>query len=83
MTDVELQQEVAVEHLPCLQDRSPEFKPQYCQKRKKHFWAGGVAQALDCLPTKCEALSSNSNITKREEKKKKPGGKQQNWSLLS
>jgi hypothetical protein len=42
-----------------------------------------VAQALDCLPSKCEALSSNSNITKREEKKKKPGGKQQNWSLLS
>jgi hypothetical protein len=30
-----------------------------------------MAQAIDCLPSKCEALSSNSSTTKKKERKKK------------
>jgi hypothetical protein len=29
--------------------------------------AGGVAQVIDCLPGKCEVLSSNSSTAKQEE----------------
>jgi hypothetical protein len=32
--------------------------------------AGGAAQVAGCLPSKCEALSSNPSPAKRKEKKK-------------
>jgi hypothetical protein len=32
--------------------------------------AGGVAQAVDCLPSKCEAFSSNPIINRNKIKKK-------------
>jgi hypothetical protein len=46
--------------------------------------AGGVAQAVDCLPSKCEAFSSNpiinrKKIKKKETRKTNPQGCQ-NWS---
>jgi hypothetical protein len=42
----------------------------------KHFkncltWAGGVAQAAELLPHKCEALSSNPSTTTTKKKKKR------------
>jgi hypothetical protein len=43
---------------------------------KEQKQAGGMAQVVECLPSKCEALSSNSNITKGKKKKKKEEGKQ-------
>jgi hypothetical protein len=41
----------------------PKLKPQYLQKKKKS--ADGMAQVVECLPSKCEALSSNSSIKKK------------------
>jgi hypothetical protein len=35
----------------------------------KKIWAGGMAQAVECLPSKNKALTSNPNTIK---KKKKP-----------
>jgi hypothetical protein len=50
-----------------VQDVSPEFKIQ-CKKKKKKEQTqnrtGEVAQPVECLPTKCEALSSNSTTAK-------------------
>jgi hypothetical protein len=38
----------------------------------KIFWAGGVAQAIEHLLTKCEALSSNpSTHTKKKKERRK------------
>jgi hypothetical protein len=31
--------------------------------------AGGVAEVVECLPSKCEALSSSTSITRKEERK--------------
>jgi hypothetical protein len=36
-----------------------------------NFRAGRVAQGVKCLPSKCEALSSNHIATKKTNKKKK------------
>jgi hypothetical protein len=33
--------------------------------------AGGVAQAVECLPSKCEALNSNPSTAKKNNNKKK------------
>jgi hypothetical protein len=33
--------------------------------------AGGVAQAIECLSSKCEALSSNPSTEKKEEEEEK------------
>jgi hypothetical protein len=33
------------------------------EKRKKEFWAGDMAQVVECLPSKHKALISNSRIT--------------------
>jgi hypothetical protein len=38
-------------------------------KRKKNT-AGGLAQAVECLPSKCKALSSITSTNKEEKKKK-------------
>jgi hypothetical protein len=32
----------------------------------KSIWAGGVAQVIECRPSKHEALSSNSSATKKK-----------------
>jgi hypothetical protein len=34
---------------------------------------GGVAQAIECLPSKCEILSSNSSATRRRKKEEEEG----------
>jgi hypothetical protein len=39
--------------------------------KRQSLWAGGVAQGVECLPSKCEALSSNSSTTHTHKKKKK------------
>jgi hypothetical protein len=39
------------------------------QKYPTQKWAGRVAQVVQCLPGKCEALSSNPNTTKKKKKK--------------
>jgi hypothetical protein len=36
-----------------------------------------MAQVVECLPSKCQALSSNSTTTKKEKKKKER--KERNW----
>jgi hypothetical protein len=36
---------------------------------RKFLRAGGVAQVLECLPSKPEALSSNSSMAKEKRKK--------------
>jgi hypothetical protein len=36
-------------------------------------WAGGLAQAVECLPSKWETLSSNTSTAKKEKKKKGDG----------
>jgi hypothetical protein len=36
--------------------------------RKRCFWAGSVAQAIEFLPSKCEALSSNPSTEKKKKK---------------
>jgi hypothetical protein len=35
------------------------------RKKRKHQGAGGVAQVLECLPSKREALSSNHSTGKK------------------
>jgi hypothetical protein len=45
----------------------PEFKPQYCQKRKN--LNEGVTQAVEYLPWKCKALNSNLSTTKKKKRK--------------
>jgi hypothetical protein len=35
------------------------------------LWAGGVAQVVECLPSKPKALSSNPSITKKKKREKK------------
>jgi hypothetical protein len=35
------------------------------QLKTRGLWVGGVAEVVECLPSKCEAL--NSNPTKKEE----------------
>jgi hypothetical protein len=35
----------------------------------KKLWAGGMVQAVECLPSKCKVLSSNPNTTKKKKKK--------------
>jgi hypothetical protein len=49
----------------------PEFKPQYCQKRKKERknLNEGVTQAVEYLPWKCKALNSNLSTTKKKKRK--------------
>jgi hypothetical protein len=37
---------------------------------KKSIIAGGVAQAVECLPSKLEAMSSNPNTAKKKQTKK-------------
>jgi hypothetical protein len=41
-----------------------------CQFRRKNY-GEGVAQVVERLPSKCEALSSNPSATKKKLKKKK------------
>jgi hypothetical protein len=38
-------------------------------KQPEQKWVGGVDQVVECLPCNCEALSSNSSITKNRKKK--------------
>jgi high-affinity Fe2+/Pb2+ permease len=40
------------------------------RKKKKKWRAGRVPQVVECLPSKHEALSSNTNATKNKEKEK-------------
>jgi hypothetical protein len=35
-------------------------------KKKQQKWAGGVAQVVEHLPSKCEAMSSITNKTKNK-----------------
>jgi hypothetical protein len=37
----------------------------YVSIKSNHKWAGGVAQVAECLPSKCEAFSSNSSTAKK------------------
>jgi hypothetical protein len=32
------------------------------------YWARGMAQVVECLPSKCKALSSNSSTAKKKKK---------------
>jgi hypothetical protein len=41
------------------------------KKKKCALRAGGVAQAVECLPSKHKALSSNTSIARTKQKKKK------------
>jgi hypothetical protein len=41
------------------------------QKYPKQNMTGKVVQVVVCLPSKCEARSSNLNTTKKKKKKKK------------
>jgi hypothetical protein len=34
------------------------------------YWAGGMVQVVECLCSKCEALSSNLSTTNKEKRKK-------------
>jgi hypothetical protein len=36
-----------------------------CSLKKIKTWAGGLAQVIECLPCKLEALSSNPSIEKK------------------
>jgi hypothetical protein len=38
--------------------------------QKSHISAGRVAQVVECLPSKCEALRSSPNTAKKKKKKK-------------
>jgi hypothetical protein len=40
-------------------------------KKNAKFRAGGVVQVVECLPSKCEALSLNPSTEKKKKKKKK------------
>jgi hypothetical protein len=37
--------------------------------KKQLLWAGGVAQVVECLPRKCEVLSSDPSTAKKKKKK--------------
>jgi hypothetical protein len=37
---------------------------------KKKYWAGGVVQVVECMPSKPEALSSNPSTGKKKRKEK-------------
>jgi hypothetical protein len=41
------------------------------QKYSTQKKAGGVPQAVECLPSKCEVLSSNASIAKKKKKERK------------
>jgi hypothetical protein len=43
----------------------------YSRNVHKHTstWAGGVAQVIECLPSKSESLSSNPRATKKKKNK--------------
>jgi hypothetical protein len=43
----------------------------YKRKKSKQKRAGGMPQAVECLPSKLKALSSNPTIAKKKKKKKK------------
>jgi hypothetical protein len=53
------------------QEVGPEFKSQYHQKVKRNYRAGGMAQTVECLPSKCKALKSPLSITKKKKEKSK------------
>jgi hypothetical protein len=62
------------------QDVGPELNPQYDLKKKKKsntkesYRSGSSGKVAEHLPSKNEALSSNSsNTKKRKRKKKEPG----------
>jgi hypothetical protein len=38
------------------------------KKKRKPFWAGGVAQETEQLPHKCEAMNSNPSTKKKKRK---------------
>jgi hypothetical protein len=38
-------------------------------KKPSHKGAGGVAQVVECLPSKCKALSSNHSTSKKKKKR--------------
>jgi hypothetical protein len=40
-------------------------------KKNAKFRAGGVVQVVECLPSKCEALSLNPSTEKKKKRKKK------------
>jgi hypothetical protein len=42
-----------------------------------------VAQVVECLPSKCEALSSNFRTTKKRKKRKSEGTRGQFFTLFS
>jgi hypothetical protein len=43
----------------------------YLKNKPKAKRAGGVAEVVECLPSKPEALSSNPSNSKKKKKKKK------------
>jgi hypothetical protein len=45
----------------------PETLSQKCPTQK---WAGGVPQVVECLPSKCETLGTNSSAAKIKKKRK-------------
>jgi hypothetical protein len=50
------------------------FKHRWHQKileENKHYWAGGVNQAIELLHCEHEALRSKSNAIKKKKKRKK------------
>jgi hypothetical protein len=49
----------------------PSHKSTVCCKKKGR--AGGVAQVVEHLPSKCEALSSNPRRKKKEERRRRKG----------
>jgi hypothetical protein len=55
--------------------------------QKAMIWAGEVAQVVKLLPSKCEALSSNTSTTQKKKTKKtkklnKPQNPRQQWCHL-
>jgi hypothetical protein len=50
----------------------------YLEKYLTHKRAGGVAQVIECLPSKCEALSSNPS-TEKKKKKGRERERERNW----
>jgi hypothetical protein len=43
---------------------------------------GGMAQAVECLPSKCEVLSSNPSTEKKKKKYEKEKKKYLHWPRL-
>jgi hypothetical protein len=54
-------------------ERVPESTPEACQHLKIQQRVMGMAQVVQCLPTKCETLSSNSFRLKRIKKSRSRG----------